>query len=136
MAFAGAWDRFPDLQIYWSETQIGWLPSSLVQLDSNFERYKYLGRDAYGLDFPERPLSEYIKEHSLWGFLSDPYGIETRHIPGVDHIIWGSDFVHSAGDWPESRKLIERQFAGVPESEKQLMICGNAVRFFHLGEPG
>ena len=26
MAFAGVWDRFPALRIYWAETMIGWLP--------------------------------------------------------------------------------------------------------------
>src|SRR5713226_1961626 len=67
MTFAGVYDRFPDLQIYWGETLIGWLPSSLVQADSNYERYKYLARDRYGLDFPEEPLSQYTRRHNLWG---------------------------------------------------------------------
>lgn len=134
MAFAGVWDRFPQLQIYWAETLIGWLPSTLVQVDSNYERYKYVARDAYGLEFLERPPSEYIKRHSLWGFLSDSYGIETRHIPGVGHIMWGSDFAHAAGDWPESRKQIEREFAEVAADERHLMLAGNAIRFFHLDE--
>ncbi len=134
MAFAGVWDRFPDLQIYWGETLIGWLPATLVQVDSNYERYKYVARDAYGMEFPEFPLSHYIKKHSLWGFLSDPYGVETRHIPGVEHVMWGSDFAHAAGDWPESRKQIEREFAEVPEDEKYLMLTGNAIRFFHLDD--
>jgi len=29
-------------------------------------------------------------------------------------------------------ELVEEQFAGVPENEKQAMIAGNAVKFFHL----
>jgi hypothetical protein len=34
--------------------------------------------------------------------------------------------------WPESRKLVEEQFAGVPEQEREAILAGNAVKFFHL----
>jgi len=32
----------------------------------------------------------------------------------------------------DSLKLVEEQFAGVPENEKHAMLAGNAVNFFHL----
>ncbi len=34
--------------------------------------------------------------------------------------------------WPKSLELMEEQFAGVPADEKQAMVAGNAVKFFHL----
>jgi len=132
LAMAGVYDRFPDLQIYWGETLIGWLPSTLVQVQSNYERYKHLARDQFGFDFLEEPIGEYVRRHNLWGFLSDPHGIRMRHDIGVDTIMWGSDFAHAAGDWPHSLKQIEREYADVPEEEKRAMIGGNAIRFFHL----
>jgi predicted TIM-barrel fold metal-dependent hydrolase len=46
--------------------------------------------------------------------------------------MWGSDFPHSAGDWPNSRRVIEEIFKGVPEDERRRMLAGNAVEFFHL----
>jgi len=51
---------------------------------------------------------------------------------GIKNAAWGSDFAHSAGDWPESRKVIDEIFAGVPEDEKYPMVAGNAIDFFHL----
>ena len=134
LAFAGVWDRFPTLQIYWAETMIGWLKYALWQMDDHYERYKYLAKGLYGLDWLERLPSEYIREHCLWGFLSDPIGVSERHAVGVDKLMWGSDFPHSASDWPESKRLIRQDFDGVPERERQLMLCDNAVRFFHLDE--
>jgi len=132
MAMAGVYERFPDLQIYWGETLIGWLPSTLVQVESNYERYKYLARDQFGFDFLEVPIREYVKRHNLWGFLSDPHGIRMRHDIGVDTIMWGSDFAHAAGDWPHSLQQIEREYTDVSEDEKYKMLAGNAIRFFHL----
>ncbi len=132
MAFAGVWDRFPTLKIYWAETMIGWLPYALWQIDDHYERYKYLQRYHWGLDWLERPPSDYIKQHCLWGFLSDPVGIQLRQAAGTENLLWGSDFAHAASDWPHSRQLIERDFAGVPEAEKYQMTAGNAIRYFHL----
>lgn len=134
MAMAGVYDRFPELQIYWGETLIGWLPSTLVQVQSNYERYKYLARDQFGFDLLEVPLREYVRRHNLWGTLSDPFGIRMRHDIGVETIMWGADFAHAAGDWPHSLAQIEREFAEVPEEEKYMMLAGNAIRFFHLDE--
>jgi predicted TIM-barrel fold metal-dependent hydrolase len=46
--------------------------------------------------------------------------------------MWGSDFPHQESDWPESLKIIDKNFAGVPDQEKSKMVCGNAVEFFRL----
>jgi len=133
MAFEGVWDRFPRLQVYWAETMIGWLKYALWQIDDHYERYKYLAREFYGLEWLERLPSEYIREHCLWGFLSDPVGIRERHESvGPEKLMWGSDFAHAASDWPSSHRLIDQNFAGVPEEDRRLMVAGNAMRFFHL----
>ncbi len=132
MAFAGVFDRFPNLQIYWGETMIGWLPYALIQVDSNYDRYEEMGADLYGVESLERRPSEYMRDHNFWGFLSDPFGVELRHKIGVDKLLWGSDFPHRASDWPHSREAIERDFAEVSPDERYLMLAGNAIKFFHL----
>jgi len=85
-----------------------------------------------GLKRLSRLPSEYLKEHALWGFWDDPIGMELRHHIGVDRIMWSTDFPHIVTRWPNSRKLVEEQFAGVPEQKKDAMLAGNAVKFFHL----
>ena len=134
MALTGVWDRFPNLRIYWAETMIGWLEYALWQMDDHYERYKYLAREIYGIDWLERLPSEYVKEHCLWGFLSDPVGVSRRKAVGTEKVIWGSDFAHAASNWPNSRGVIERNFAGVPDDDNHLMLAGNVIRFLHLDE--
>jgi predicted TIM-barrel fold metal-dependent hydrolase len=46
--------------------------------------------------------------------------------------MWSTDFPHIVTRWPKSLELMEEQFAGVPADEKQAMVAGNAVKFFHL----
>lgn len=132
MAMTGVFDRFPQLRIYWAETQVGWLAPALVQLDENYDRYKTYFGDLFGLDELGRQPSKYVVENNLWGFLGDTYGVKARHEIGIDAIMWGSDFAHAASDWPNSKKLIDKMFSGVPDAERAQMTCENAVEFFAL----
>lgn len=132
MVMAGVFDRFPSLQIYWAETMIGWIPYFLTQLDDNWRRTRYWAERFYGLEPPLREPGEYLLENCWWGFLRDPFGVEMRGRLRVDRLLWGNDFPHSAGDWPHSGAVIEEMFANVPDDERDLILAGNAVRFFNL----
>lgn len=134
MAMAGVFDRFPELEIYWAESQCGWLPYSFDQIDDNHERNRYWGERDFGFKAPARKPSQYLKENCLWGFMRDPWGVKCRHEIGVDILVWGSDFAHATGDWPRSQEVINQTFGGVNENERQKMLAGNAIRFFQLDE--
>jgi uncharacterized protein len=132
LMMAGVFDRFPALRIYFAETMIGWLPYYYEQLDDIYERTRHWALNEYGLEPLPRSPSEYLREFCLWGFLRDPFGVEMRDRVGVDRIMWGSDFPHSAGNWPHSLEVINEMFAGASETDRQKVICGNAQAFFHL----
>ena len=132
LAFAGTYDRFPELRLYFAENNIGWLPMFLEQLDSLYARNIGWAERHFGLRRLERPPSEYLREHVMWGFLNDRFGVRVRHEIGVDRVIWASDFPHSDSDWPRSREVIASIFDGVPAGEVERMTCSNAVSFFGL----
>ena len=133
MAFAGVWDRFPTLQIYWAETQVGWLEYGLWQIDDHYDRYMNMIHTLWGVPKLERKPGEYLKERNYWGFLHDPIGVRQREDSvGADKLIWGTDFAHAASEWPNSIPVMEQDFAGVPEDEKHAMLVGNVVKFFAL----
>lgn len=134
LAVSGVFDRFPKLQVYFAENQIGWIPNYLEQMDVLYERHRYYHERMQGLKPLSRLPSEIVKEHCLWGFMDNPIGVQLRHHVGVDKVMWSSDFPHAPTDWPHSMQTIERNFAGVPAEEKYLMVAGNAVRFFRLNE--
>jgi len=134
MAFAGVWDRFPALEMYWAETMIGWFEYGLWQVDDHYRRYMPMIHENWGLRYLERKPSEYLKERTYWGFLHDPVGIRRRDCIGYDKLMWGTDFAHAASEWPNSIKLMERDFAEVPENEKRAMLVDNCVKYFHLND--
>ena len=136
MAFAGVWDRFPTLEMYWAETMIGWLEYGLWQVDDHYQRYMPMIHENWGLQYLERPPSAYLKDRNYWGFLHDPVGVRKRDCIGVDKLIWGTDFAHAASEWPNSIPVMERDFSNVPQNERHAMLVGNVVRYFRLDSKG
>lgn len=133
MVFGGVFDRFPKLRIYFAETQIGWIPNWLEQMDYTYERNRFWSERRLGMKPLQRRPSEYVREHCWWGFLLNPIGVKLRHEIGVNRLMWATDFPHSETDWPNSHKAaIEPNFVGVPANEIARMVAGNAIDFFKL----
>ena len=128
----GAFERFPSLNIYFAETMAAWLPSWNEQLDDTYRRNKHWMERDFGLDPLSRQPSEYMLNNASWGIIHDPMSIKLRDDMNINNIMWGSDFPHSASDWPNSMAVLDSMFEGVPDDERTKITCANAVRFFHL----
>ncbi len=132
MVISGLFDRFPTLQIYWAENNVGWLPYYYEQIDHEYEVNRFWAERYLGLKPLKYRPSEYLREHAYWGFFEDRAGIKQRYEVGIDRMLWSTDFPHLVTRWPHSREYFEIQTEGVPEDEKYLLAAGNAVRFFGL----
>ena len=132
MMFTGVFDRFPRLRIYFAETQVGWIPHFLDMVDDQYDRHIHWSSRLLGMPKLDRLPSEYIHDHFSWGFMRNAFGVRARHEIGVRSMMWATDFPHAESDWPESQRVIEEIFAGVPEDERRQMLGGNAIEYFHL----
>ena len=132
LIIAGVFDRFPKLQIYWAENNVGWLPYFFEQIDHEYTVNRHWAERSLGLPQLKRLPSEYLKENAHWGFFEDHVGVRLRHEIGVDRIMWSTDFPHIVTRWPNSLKVLESQMAGVPAEERQKMVANNAIEFFRL----
>jgi predicted TIM-barrel fold metal-dependent hydrolase len=122
----GVLARFPDLRVVLVEPGLGWVPYYLDMLDS-------MAEGAY--DFPElddKP-STYFHRQMYLTFMDDPRGLKQRHDIGVDRIMWSTDFPHPATTWPNSQAAVARNFEGIPDDERELMVHGNAARVYGIG---
>lgn len=133
MVLSGLFDRFPNLTLYFAETQAGWIPSFLEVADLRYERHHRWAEDLFGWQPLKHGLpSEYIKRHIYWGIVHDRIGVEMRHHVGVDRIMWSTDFPHQESEWPHSRNVLEKMMRGVPQEERYRMETGNCVDFYRL----
>jgi predicted TIM-barrel fold metal-dependent hydrolase len=65
-------------------------------------------------------------------FVDDAGGLAHRHDIGVDRIMWSTDFPHPATSWPNSHAVVEKNFAGIPDDERDLIVAGNAARLYGI----
>jgi predicted TIM-barrel fold metal-dependent hydrolase len=127
MLFSGVFERFPELQMCWIETGVGWLPHFLESLDDRYWRNRSWGQ----LEISEPP-SFYWHRNNAASFITDRSGIALRHAVGVDNMMWSSDYPHHGNDWPYSRKVIDETMGHVADDERARIIGDNARRIWGL----
>ncbi len=127
LIMTGLFDRHPKLTIVGVETEVGWIPEALEQLDNFYWR----NRTRTGLELKHLP-SEYFHRNFVCTFIKDQIGIQLRHDVGVRNMAWSTDFPHHGCDWPYSRKVANEMLVGVPQAERYQILAGNMVRIYGL----
>jgi predicted TIM-barrel fold metal-dependent hydrolase len=127
MITGGVLDKHPRLKVISVENDIGWMPNYLKRL----EWYSY----RFGPRFPKlngQNAADIWRRQVYATFQDDVPGIRCRDLIGVDNLMWGSDYPHFDSTFPKSQEAIERNFEGVPESERELILGENMVRVYDL----
>lgn len=124
----GVFQRYPDLRFVSVESGVGWMPFMADYMDKTWARHRHWTKSPL-----KNPPSYYMDQCVYGSFIHDSVGIATRHMPGGKNIMWSSDYPHSESTYPKSREMIAKLFDGVPEGEKQDMICNRAKKLFNVG---
>ena len=133
MILSGVFDRLPDLQIFFAETRLGWVPFWMEEADYWYERHRHWSERLLNWKPLRQRPSDYVRQHVHWSVQHvERVAVELRHHMGVDHIMFATDFPHIECDWPNTRPFAERLFAGVPADEAFRIAAGNMLEFFHL----
>jgi predicted TIM-barrel fold metal-dependent hydrolase len=127
LLWAGVFERHPDLVFVLTEQQIDWVPEALRWFDDLYERPIFAQIRA-GL--PLRPSEYWQRQCYLGASFTYRHEVELRSAIGVDKIMWGSDYPHAEGTWPNTRKWLHDAFAGIPSGEIGAMLGGNAARVY------
>ncbi len=79
--------------------------------------------------------SDYWQRQCKATFQFDPIGpklLNVNNLMTKDTLMWGSDYPHTDGIWPESTKYIEEQFQGLSAEDVHKITCENAAKFYNL----
>jgi predicted TIM-barrel fold metal-dependent hydrolase len=121
--FAGVLERYQNVKIVIGESGIGWIPYVLDRMDAEWEdQFKDIG-------LTMRP-SEYWHRQCRATYQSDRIGIKLLDDLGHDTIMWGSDFPHPDGVWPDSSEFIERDLGHLSAEVRHKIICENAAKLY------
>ena len=92
---AAVLERYPNVRISFGESGIGWIPYALDRMDFEWEdRFRDLGLTMKPSDYWRRQCKGTFQFDRIGAKLIDEMGVET--------LMWGSDYPHADGVWPES----------------------------------
>jgi predicted TIM-barrel fold metal-dependent hydrolase len=125
LIYGGVLERYPGLRVVLGEAGIGWIPYILWRMDGEWEdQFKDLTLTM--------PPSAYWRRQCFATYQTDPVGVKLVDELGVDTIMWGSDFPHPDGIWPDSREYIQRELGHLPADIRHKIVCGNAARLYNF----
>jgi predicted TIM-barrel fold metal-dependent hydrolase len=126
---SGVLERYPSLQLVLGESGLGWLPYVLERMDHEFK-----GR-FQDLELKMKP-SEYWHRQCKAVFQNDRIGIKLIDELGAGTLMWGSDYPHSDGTWPESSKILDGLLEGISPAVVHKITCENAGRLYGIAHEG
>src|SRR5437764_15332074 len=129
----GALERFPKLQIAFSEGSIGWIPYVVHRADVVGGGNRGSGGVA---DTVTRPPSELYYEHVLGCFFDDPHGLRNIDHIGVENVAYESDYPHSDSTWPNTRAVAEEQMKHLDRDVVEKIVRSNAIKWYDLSSDG
>ena len=125
LVYGGVLERHPRMRVVIGEGGIGWIPYILDHMDLEWE-------DQFGdLGLSMKP-SEYWRRQCRATYQSDRIGIKMLDELGEDNVMWGSDFPHPDGVWPDSTEVIARELGHLPAAVRRKIVCENAGKLYGL----
>jgi predicted TIM-barrel fold metal-dependent hydrolase len=124
--FSGIFERFPRLKVVFAESGVGWIPYLLDTADHQWERQRLFKRG-----FTDKP-SEVFRRHCYANFWYEYIGQETRRSPGLDNIMWLSDFPHPTSTYPTSQDYLKHSLKDCGAAERQQILVDTARKLYRL----
>jgi predicted TIM-barrel fold metal-dependent hydrolase len=123
MIYSGVLERHPRIRLVLGEAGIGWIPYVLWRMDAEWEdQFKDLSL--------RMPPSDYWKRQCWATYQTDPVGVKLLDELSADNVMWGSDFPHPDGIWPDSQEYLERELGDLPAATRRKIVCENAARLY------
>lgn len=124
ITYSGVFDRFPNLKLCVLHGG-GFLPYQLGRLDKG-----HAVRSGARAAQASSPPSAYLKNLYFECMIYRADALDyLKHIAGVDHLLVGTDYPYTLGDWMAVEKV---EALKCPDTEKEAILEGNARRLLKL----
>ena len=121
---SGVLERHPRLEFVIVESECGWLAWVLQAMDQMQDR-----RRLYRKDLPLR-ASDYFRRQGHVTITDDLVALRNIEFTGSDCLLWGNDYPHDEGTWPNSRANIEEIRKALSPERAERILCGNAADLY------
>jgi predicted TIM-barrel fold metal-dependent hydrolase len=124
----GVLDRNPNAHILFAEHSAGWLWGLAERMDEIYEGHA-------PVVYPKlsRLPSQIIRDQVHCALQNDTGSVATRRGVGIEALLFATDYPHSEGTFPFSKKVVDRMIAEHPDAttdEIAAVLGGNAAKLF------
>jgi predicted TIM-barrel fold metal-dependent hydrolase len=130
--FSGAFERFPGLKFVVTEGAAYWAADMKWKWDQYFGGGHTTKKIVSMMRGKISKLpSEYFGTNIFIGASTmSKEEIRRRHVIGCDTIMWGTDYPHPEGTWPNTVARLRDDFRDVPVSDTRLLLGETAARCY------
>ena len=137
LATSGILARYPDMHVVFVEFNTGWIAwvEELMDFyDKVFREYDDIHRDERPKPtvYPdlEHPPSWYVKRQCHATFQIDYEGMRNVPQSGSASLMWGHDYPHEEGTYPNSQEIVDDLASYVSREDAQRIFRENALEIF------
>jgi predicted TIM-barrel fold metal-dependent hydrolase len=131
LIWGGVFERHPGLKVAVTEGQTRWAPEYLRLMDT---RYLHSMDDQklgdYTGHLSMKPSEYFARNVKLGASCMARVEAEARHDIGVGSLMWGTDYPHPEGSWPDTANDLRETFGGLPQDDIAAILGGNAAEFY------
>ncbi len=127
LLWSGAFERHPDLKFVLTETGSSWILETLrvLEFKADHPLFKHFTKD-----LSLRPSEYFRRQCYIGASFMPPHEGADRHRIGVDKLMWGSDYPHIEGTWPNTMDSLRATFGSYPEDETRRILGTNAAEVY------
>ena len=125
IVLSGACERYSDFNFVLGECGIGWIPYVIERTD---EEYDDRG---FHMGYPMKP-SEYWRRQGHSTFQNEYVSVDQIERIGLDNIMWGNDYPHPDGVFPDSKKAMDDGLGHLPADIRNKIVCENAIKAYRF----
>jgi predicted TIM-barrel fold metal-dependent hydrolase len=132
LLFSGAFERHPGLKFVVTEAAAYWAPDMMWKWDQYMGGGHTTKKMAALLQGKISKLpSDYFGTNIFIGASTmSKEEIRRRYVIGTDVVMWGTDYPHPEGTWPNTQPRLRADFADVPVDDTARMLGLNAAEVY------
>jgi predicted TIM-barrel fold metal-dependent hydrolase len=136
MIWGGVFERFPRLKACLTEGGTNWMLEYWLKM---LDFHSTEGPESAKLgDFRAHlsmlPSEYFMRNIGVGASCAKRGDMAVTNFLGKDKLMWGSDYPHPEGTWPETETRLVENFRGFPEADIRKVLGENAISWYGLSE--
>ena len=122
----GVCERHPNLKIVVAEFNAGWIAHWLDRVEQGLQRERRNMDEPFTGAHPHE-----VWHRQFYATIEDDRpALATRHMIGVDNLMWGSDYPHTDSTWPCSNDVLDELFEDVSTEDREKITRTNVEKLY------